>query len=175
MSPSPSPTLKGSPHQRWPGIIFVLLLLVLPATPACAGAPSGEPEPAAEQEPQADGKEGGAMSKENTPEEAAPELEPPLDELAAAAKSALAEKLGIDENEITLTLAEKVLWRDGSLGCPEPEMMYMQMLVDGARLVLEADGEAYHYHSNLAGPPRYCENPDPNGAMPPEEGGDAPM
>ena len=52
-----------------------------------------------------------------------------------------------------------VTWRDGSLGCPKPGMMYTQALVEGALIVLRLEGREYSYHSGAGKPPFYCENP----------------
>ena len=54
----------------------------------------------------------------------------------------------VDASAITVVEAAAVTWSDGSLGCPEPGMMYTQALVDGYRVVLEADGTQYDYHAS---------------------------
>jgi hypothetical protein len=58
---------------------------------------------------------------------------------------------------------DEVIWRDGSLGCPQPGMMYTQALVDGFRIVLRVKGQEVSYHGP-GKPPFRCDNPDPNGA-----------
>ena len=40
--------------------------------------------------------------------------------------------------DIKVLSAEAVTWPDGSLGCPQPGMMYTQALVPGFRIVLQA-------------------------------------
>jgi hypothetical protein len=91
----------------------------------------------------------------------------------AAAIADLAERQGIDPEEITVVSNEEVTWRDGSLGCPEPGKMYSMALVDGVRVVLEAAGETYAYHGGKSGTVRFCENPQE--PVPSEETGDAPQ
>lgn len=71
----------------------------------------------------------------------------------------LAGRLGIPREEIEVLTEEKVTWRDGSLGCPRPGMMYTQALVEGSRIVLRAGGRDYSYHSGAGKLPFYCENP----------------
>ncbi|MFK4084650.1 hypothetical protein ACI2LF_11110 [Kribbella sp. NPDC020789] len=71
----------------------------------------------------------------------------------------LATKLGVQAAGVKVVSAEEVTWSDGSLGCPEPGMRYTQALVNGMRIVLEADGKRYEYHSGGARPPFLCENP----------------
>ncbi len=70
-----------------------------------------------------------------------------------------AERAGVSVDEVTFVTFEMVTWPDGSLGCPEPDQMYTQALVDGYRIVLEADGERYVYHGAIGDDPFYC--PDP--------------
>ncbi|MEU8224111.1 hypothetical protein [Kribbella sp. NPDC048915] len=77
------------------------------------------------------------------------------------AKADLAQRLGVDAAQIRVISSEEVTWRDGSLGCPEPGMMYTQALVPGTRTVLEAGGKQYHYHSGGHRAPFLCERPSP--------------
>lgn len=81
------------------------------------------------------------------------------DNLVKAAKADLAERLGIEQEEIEVVSVEEVTWRDGSIGCPEPGMAYTQALVNGTRILLEAEGQTYHYHSGRGAAPFLCENP----------------
>ena len=80
-----------------------------------------------------------------------PEIETALDDAA--------ERSGVPREELTIAVAELVTWPDGAAGCPEPDMMYTQALVDGFRIVIEADGRAYHYVGAEGQDPSYCENP----------------
>lgn len=75
-----------------------------------------------------------------------------------AAKN-LASRLGVAIDQITLVSEEIVVWPDGALGCPQPGMMYAQVLQDGMRIILSANGTEYHYHSGDGRPPFLCENP----------------
>jgi hypothetical protein len=89
-----------------------------------------------------------------------------LDASVAAARSNLAERLDIDEAELSVIEARRVTWRDGSIGCPEPDMMYTQALVEGFYIVLEAGDERYAYHAGRDGRPFHCpaersQSPDP--------------
>lgn len=85
--------------------------------------------------------------------------QPREDSLSALAVTDLASRLGIPERDIEVLTEENVTWRDGSLGCPRPGMMYTQALVEGSRIVLRADGRDYSYHSGAGRAPFYCENP----------------
>jgi len=70
-----------------------------------------------------------------------------------------------DDAQIEVVLYEDVVWRDGSLGCPQPGMAYTQALEDGYRIEL-TDGEiVYHYHGVTNGAPFLCENPSESGSV----------
>jgi hypothetical protein len=69
----------------------------------------------------------------------------------------LAERLGVERTEVIVIDSRGVTWGDTSMGCPEPGVGYLQVLVDGAFAVLEVDGRRYHYHGG--NPLRLCENP----------------
>ncbi len=69
----------------------------------------------------------------------------------------LANTLEIDEAAVAVVLVEEVVWSDGSLGCPQPDMAYPQVLTDGLRIVLEADGLLYDYRSGGTSDPMLCE------------------
>jgi hypothetical protein len=85
--------------------------------------------------------------------------QPEMDSPSGLAIKDLSGRLGISANEIEVVTEENVTWRDGSLGCPKPGMMYTQALVEGALIVLRAGGRDYSYHSGAGRPPFYCENP----------------
>lgn len=62
------------------------------------------------------------------------------------AKKRLSEKLDILAAEIELVSVRAVTWSDSSLGCPEPDRMYAQVLVEGHEVVLEAHGKTHELH-----------------------------
>ncbi|MCX7707861.1 MAG: hypothetical protein N2204_07620 [Anaerolineae bacterium] len=66
----------------------------------------------------------------------------------ALAIADLAGRLGIPESAITVRAVEAVEWPDASLGCPRPGMMYAQVITPGYRIVLEAGGRTYDYHTS---------------------------
>jgi hypothetical protein len=80
---------------------------------------------------------------------------------AADAADDLARRLGIEPEQIRVVTHEEVTWRDGSMGCPQPGMMYPQVLTDGTRVVLEAEGKQYEYHAVGRRSSFLCENPEP--------------
>jgi hypothetical protein len=82
---------------------------------------------------------------------------PGLAGIVGLAISDLADRLAIDESAISVVLVEEVVWSDASLGCPRPGMAYAQVLTDGMRIVLEADGLLYDYRSGGVADPVLCE------------------
>lgn len=79
--------------------------------------------------------------------------------VVSRAKSDLADRLGIEVEEVSVLRVEEVTWRDGSLGCARKGMAYTQALVDGQRIVLAVDAKEYEYHSGGRTEPFYCDHP----------------
>ena len=79
-----------------------------------------------------------------------PTVVPPDDpyalDLIDKAKSDLAQRTGIEKDEIMLHEYRMVTWPDASLGCPQPGMAYAQVLVDGYLIMLRAGLGIYNYH-----------------------------
>lgn len=65
-----------------------------------------------------------------------------------AAKQDLASRIDASVDTIEVIEFEAVDWRDSSLGCPEPGKSYLQVITPGYRVVLQADGQTYEYHTN---------------------------
>lgn len=76
--------------------------------------------------------------------------------IIGAAADDLAGRLGIDSSSVKVVLVEEVVWSDTSLGCPQPGMSYAQVLTDGMRIVLEAEGALYDYRSGGQRDPFLC-------------------
>jgi hypothetical protein len=70
-----------------------------------------------------------------------------------------AARLGVEPSAVTIVDGHAETWSDGSLGCPEPGMMYTQALVDGYQVIVEANGTRLDYRSSGPGQFRLCENP----------------
>ena len=77
-----------------------------------------------------------------------------LDEIIADAS----ERLDVAVAEIVVVRAEAVTWPDGSLGCPEPGIVYTQALVAGYWVVIELDEQQLDYRVGRQGSFRLCEN-----------------
>jgi hypothetical protein len=108
--------------------------------------------------------EGGkGLEQVETPEAGAPEQSsgetPPalfdlvLDDLLA--------RSGGDRAAVEVLKSEAVVWSDGSLGCPQPGMMYTQATVSGYQVILALRDQMYDYHLSERGTFVLCENPLP--------------
>jgi len=64
------------------------------------------------------------------------------------ARDDLARRLGVALEVIQLVSVDAVDWSDTSLGCPQPGMMYAQVITPGFLIVLEAMGQTYDYHTD---------------------------
>ena len=73
------------------------------------------------------------------------------DSAVQAAKTLLAQQLGITESEITLASLEAVDWPNSCLGIDVPGRMCAQVITPGFRVVLEAEGKQYAFHTDAAG------------------------
>lgn len=90
---------------------------------------------------------------------AAEEYDPDLSQLVTLAQEDLGRRLSVAVDEIELLEVEEVVWPDASLGCPQPGMMYAQVLTPGYRMVLEAVGQTKEYHADTSTFVLLCENP----------------
>ena len=70
----------------------------------------------------------------------------------------LAEYLDIDPGDIIEKDVEVVEWPDANLGCPQPGMMYAQVITPGYKIVFEAGGIDYTYHTDMHGHVVLCED-----------------
>jgi hypothetical protein len=90
--------------------------------------------------------------------------------LEATVDAALADaamRTGLKRTDLKVLSAEAVTWSDGSLGCPQPGMMYTQALVSGFRVRIRAAGKELDYHAGRMGLPMLC---PPGRAVPPSAG-----
>lgn len=82
-----------------------------------------------------------------------------LQGLVAIAVNDLALRLDVATSAISVESVEEVMWSNGGLGCPQPGMMYTQVITDGLRIVLDYDGSEYAYHSGGTVEPFLCSPP----------------
>ncbi|MBI5964466.1 MAG: hypothetical protein HY863_13395 [Chloroflexi bacterium] len=99
-------------------------------------------------------------STQMTPPQPTP-ANPAMQNLIDKATQDLAQKLAVSANQINLVAASEVVWPDGSLGCPQKGMEYIQVLTPGYLIILENNNHRYEYHSGRDGNLVYCPNPTP--------------
>ena len=99
----------------------------------------GDPPPPPTLDPA--GEEAPVVSSEPiTPEE---------HELYIMAREDLGQRFGLEPDSVRLSYIERVTWSTLALGDPQPGMAYADILVPGFRMVLEAAGESYAYHTSM--------------------------
>jgi hypothetical protein len=114
--------------MKKPGIgLFILAFLLTACAPP---TPAAQPLPTAERPTTGD--------SEMTPAQ-------------IAALTHLSVTLNLPADQIALISTEAVTWPDGCLGVHRPDVMCTQALVEGFKIVLEADGNEYELHTNETG------------------------
>ena len=83
------------------------------------------------------------------------------------AKADLALRLSVSPAEIDVVSVQPMTWTDSSMGCPQPDMAYLQVLVEGFLIELSHAGQFYRYHSGGGQPPFLCEPSFGAGKTPP--------
>ena len=135
--------------------IFLSILLVFASgcTPSAADAPS-EPQapPAISDSP----SQGDVLEVTPTTPAGAG-----LQDLIDKAIADLAQRLSIPTDQIKFMEARGVVWPDASLGCPQPDMVYEQVPVEGLLIRLSIGREMYFYHTGSAAEPFLCESTSP--------------
>ncbi len=150
MSPTPTPK-SDMPITAAPTSQPTPIETIMPARTIAPTAPSSQtlvptmsPTP-----PQ------GGVSNMNTPTPTPSSSE--AEQIVLQAKQDLAKQLAISIDQITLVEVREITWPDSSLGCPQPGMMYLQVLIDGYLIRLRAGERIYEYHSGGNRPPFLCQ------------------
>lgn len=77
-----------------------------------------------------------------------PDLSATEQQLVEQAMTLVATESGGAATELTLTSMAAVEWPDSSLGCPQPDTMYMQVITPGFQITLTAaNGTVYDVHT----------------------------
>jgi pyruvate/2-oxoglutarate dehydrogenase complex dihydrolipoamide acyltransferase (E2) component len=69
--------------------------------------------------------------------------------LVEKAQQMLSQELGVGVEDVALVKIESMMWNDSGLGCAEPDKAYMQVIVPGYQITLEAQGETYRYNTDM--------------------------
>jgi hypothetical protein len=105
---------------------------------------------------QTSGDEAGTQGDSVVEPEGASNVTGAPEAMIEAALDDAARRSGKARTEVKVVTAEAVTWSDGSLGCPEPGMLYTQALVPGYRIVVQAGDERLAYHASARGQPKFC-------------------
>jgi len=112
--------------------------------------------------------QGPAMS--DLPAPVTPPAQRTLDDTVLLARRMASTATGHPPLVFQVVSAEAVTWADGSIGCPQPGMLYPQALVPGYRVELRApDGKLLTFHASRRGtlvqcPEGRAQRPAPTGA-----------
>jgi hypothetical protein len=101
------------------------------------------------------------------------QYDPGLEPFVVMAKEDLAERLEVGVEAFEVLEAELVVWPDASMGCPDPEMMYIQVPQDGSLIRLQVEDKVFEYHSGGDRPPFLCEEPSAPVGSPQESDADS--
>jgi hypothetical protein len=71
-----------------------------------------------------------------------------LPPVVALAIQDLAVRTSLPALSIAVAELQAVEWPDSSLGCPQPGVLYLQVITPGYRIVLAAGGQRYTYHTD---------------------------
>ena len=85
--------------------------------------------------------------------------DPQSREMVFISRADLAVRMETDASQIDFIRFQKTVWRDSSLGCPQPGMMYLQVLTPGYFIEFWAGGRIYRYHGGDGQMPFLCANP----------------
>ncbi len=149
-------------------IFLSLIILVAALTLTACGAPpalsqndsASAPAPTQMTKPTAEPES--IMSETKPTPEAT--LSPEMQSVADEATTILSKTLDASPEDITILEIHRVEWRDASLGCPQPGMMYAQVITPGYLVKAEVDGEEQMVHMNEKGHGVVC---PPDQAQPP--------
>ncbi len=76
---------------------------------------------------------------------------PGLPPETAALTTAIARDLGVPPETLQVITVEHRDWPDSSLGCPQPDMLYAQVITPGYVVLVEVSGERIEYHTDERG------------------------
>jgi len=78
-------------------------------------------------------------------------MSPEAEQVGMTVRQMLMQQLGADIDEVTLVSVEPVEWPDACLGVSLPDVMCAAVITPGYRVILEANGEQYEYHTDITG------------------------
>lgn len=76
---------------------------------------------------------------------------PTLSGATAPLVAAIAADLGVSPESVQVITIESRDWPDSSLGCPQPDMLYAQVITPGYLVLVDVSGERIEYHTDERG------------------------
>ncbi len=153
--------MKVMKFRLYLGVVLVIQLIVWAARVAAAPTevtPREEELDATQsQSAQVSQLKRAPMTSILAPEQAAGTSPPETEAVVRMAVEDLTQRLSLAPEAIRLVSVGAVEWSDASLGCPQPGMMYAQVITPGYRVVLEAGSKRYEYHTDRAGVAVLCQ------------------
>ena len=139
--------LRHAPSRTLGRVIAATILVLIVA--ACSAGAGATAPPASHTRPPV----------VTLPPSASPSSETSIvpDELLDPVLADAAQRTAADPSAIQVVQATSTTWNDGSLGCPERGVMYTQAIVDGYRLIVEANGQKLDYRVPVQGGFKICE------------------
>ncbi len=67
-----------------------------------------------------------------------------------------APRLGTDISQVRVERVEQREWPNSGLGCPQPGMMYAQVITPGYLVIVASGGRRLEYHTDARGNAVYC-------------------
>ncbi len=95
------------------------------------------------------------VSTQETDESPLPSISPD-EKMLQLTIADLTERLELDPQLVTVMDVESVIWSDSSLGCPQAEMEYTQVVTPGYRITLAVEDREYPYHTDEDGEITLC-------------------
>ena len=74
-------------------------------------------------------------------------------------RQAVATKTGAALASVTVNSVTALNWPDSALGCPQPGVMYSQLVTPGYKIVVSAKGQTFEYHSDRGSHVVTCPTP----------------
>jgi hypothetical protein len=83
-------------------------------------------------------------------------FDPSVEKIVTQARDDLVKQLSLNADQIEVVDVSSVTWPDASLGCPQPGMVYAQVMVDGVLIRFRANNQVYEYHGGGGRPATLC-------------------
>ncbi|MBL8147172.1 MAG: hypothetical protein JNL34_12370 [Anaerolineae bacterium] len=137
---------SGAPATAVPTLTLIPPTSTPTSTPA---GPTATPQPLTSPADLEATRPAATQAQEASPGLSLVDVDPVAADLAALAQRLLAEQLDLPVRRVEIVDVQAVVWPDTSLGCPQPDQMYAQVLVNGYRIVVKAAGEEVIFHTDF--------------------------